>query len=57
MKAKAVLQNGFNYRVRGGSSSFWYAPWTRFGKLFEQVLYFDTHDVHLKIADVVQDDT
>jgi hypothetical protein len=53
MKAKATLLNGFNYRLRYGSSSFWYAPWTKFGKPCEQVLYVDTHDVHLIISYVI----
>jgi len=56
MKAKETLRNGFDYKLEDGSSSFWYAPWTKFGKLCEKVLYVDTHDVHLTIADVVQDD-
>jgi hypothetical protein len=38
-------------------SSFWYAPWTKFGKLCEHVLYVDIHDVHLTIPEVIQDDT
>lgn len=53
MKAKETLQNGFNYRLGDGSSSFWYASWIKFGKLCEQVLYVDIHDVHLTIADVI----
>jgi len=57
MKAKATLRNGFNYRLRDESSSFWYAPWTKFWKLCEQVLYVDIHDVHLTITVVIQDDT
>jgi len=57
MKLKPTLRNGFKYRLGDGSSSFWYVPLTKFGKLCEQVLYVDIHDVHLTIADMMQDDT
>lgn len=56
MKVETTFRNGFEYRLGDGSSSFWYAPSTKIGKLFEHVLYADILDFHLTIANVNQDD-
>lgn len=56
MMAKAVLRDGYEYRLGDDSSSFWSAPWSKFGKLSDQVWYVYTHDIHLTVVDVVQDD-
>jgi len=54
VKAKAVLRPGFDFRLGDGSSSFWYTPWTSFGKLSNQVLYVDIHDLQLSVSDMFQ---
>jgi ribonuclease HI len=54
MKARSDLRDGFDFRLGDGSSSFWFTPWTNFGKLCDTVLYVDIHDLHLKVTDVFQ---
>lgn len=57
MKAKSVLRNGYEYRLGNGMSSFWYDPWTKFGRLCDQVWYVDIHDTQLKVAEIAQNGT
>lgn len=55
LKAKAVLNEGFGFRLGNGDTSIWYVPWLDSKKLSAQVPFVDIHDIHLQIKDVIND--
>jgi hypothetical protein len=55
MKALTTLKDGFQFRLGNGNSSFWFSHWSNIGKLANQVLYVDIHDLQMRVRDVFID--
>lgn len=57
MKALSTLKYGFEFRLEGENSSFWFSNWSGVGKLLEQVIYVDIHDHKMRVNDVYLDES
>lgn len=57
MKARNLLQDGYDFRMGNGQSSLWYYAWTDLGPLTKLVPYMDIHDTQMCIVDVIQNGT
>jgi hypothetical protein len=55
MKALSALKDGFQFRLGDGNSSFWFINWSGIGKLANQVLYIDIHDLQMSVKDAYVD--
>jgi frataxin-like iron-binding protein CyaY len=53
IRAKAILREGFTWRVGSGSSSFWFCPWSVIVCFSKLVPYIDIHDLQLTVKDVI----
>lgn len=52
MKAKNLLQEGFNFKIGNGDTSFWFDAWLCKMPLCMLVPCVDVHDLELRIRDV-----
>ncbi|XP_057443830.1 uncharacterized protein LOC130735982 [Lotus japonicus] len=52
LRARAILADGYVFRLGCGSSSFWYSNWSPLGLLCNLVPFVSIHDTQLSVKDV-----
>ncbi|GAU35137.1 hypothetical protein TSUD_394630 [Trifolium subterraneum] len=55
MKALSALREGFHFLLGVGNSSLWFTNWSGNGKLANQVIFVDIHDLEMRVRDVYID--